>query len=72
LTLNWRERVKAMPPRTERRGFGTTVLENMVGSSLSAEVERTLHQDGIEWRFAIPLASLDPESRGSGGDPESM
>ena len=42
------------------RGFGTTVLENMVGRALGAEVTRTLHDDGIEWRFAIPNEALDP------------
>ncbi|HTJ55972.1 MAG TPA: sensor histidine kinase [Devosiaceae bacterium] len=63
LALVWRERVKALATRAERRGFGTTVLESMVGTSLAAEVERILHADGIEWRFVIPLASLDPSGR---------
>jgi len=45
------------PPR---RGFGTTVLENMVGRSLNGEVQREVHAHGIEWRFSIPLVSLDP------------
>jgi len=60
LAVNWRERVKVLPPRPDRRGFGTTVLENMVGSALGAAVTRTLHEDGIEWHFVVPLASLDP------------
>jgi len=38
----------------------------MVGSSLGAEVVRTLHTDGIEWRFDIPLASLDPNRQPAG------
>ncbi|HVY51189.1 MAG TPA: sensor histidine kinase [Devosia sp.] len=63
LELNWRETVIAFTPPTERRGFGTTVLENMVGRSMGAKVERIVHSDGIEWIFAIPLSSLDP-SRG--------
>jgi len=66
LGLTWRERVKARLETAERRGFGTTVLENMVGSSLGAEVARTLHADGIEWRFDIPLASLDPNRQPAG------
>jgi two-component sensor histidine kinase len=65
LTLVWRERVKTLQQRPERRGFGTTVLENMVGASLGAEVERALHSDGIEWTFVIPLASIEP-----GGGPD--
>lgn len=56
----WRE-IGAVPgSATPRRGFGTTVLENMVGRSLGAEVKRESHPDGIEWRFSIPVAALDP------------
>lgn len=58
--FEWRETVPSLPPLTERKGFGTTVLENMVGRALGAEVTRTLHDDGIEWRFAIPNEALDP------------
>ncbi|MBI4045289.1 MAG: hypothetical protein HY371_00575 [Devosia nanyangense] len=35
----------------------------MVGGSLGAEVTRTLHRDGIEWRFLIPLEALNPNRR---------
>ena len=56
----WHESGNAPGAATPRRGFGTTVLENMVGRSLGAEVERVVHEFGIEWRFTIPLASLDP------------
>ena len=60
-TCVWREtRARPSTPPAERRGFGTTVLETMVGRSLGAEVERIVHDDGIEWSFAIPLAALDP------------
>jgi two-component sensor histidine kinase/sensor domain CHASE-containing protein len=59
--LVWREHVSGLTDRAEHRGFGTTVIENMVGSSLQAEVTRTLHADGIEWRFDIPFAALDPD-----------
>lgn len=61
LRLVWRERVRSLLSRPERRGFGTTVIENMVGSSLGAKVERVLHDDGIEWAFDIPLPGLDPD-----------
>jgi len=56
----WRELVPSLPPRAVRRGFGTTVLENMVGRALGAEVNRTIHADGIEWSFSIPIEALDP------------
>ena len=71
LRLTWRERVKALAASKERRGFGTTVLENMVGASLGAEVARTIHADGIEWRFEIPLASLDPNRAVGGKEDEA-
>lgn len=58
--FNWRESGSSPGPQTYRRGFGTTVLENMVGRSLGAEVQRLVHEDGIEWRFRLPLAALDP------------
>lgn len=61
LRLDWREYVHVVADRPSRRGFGTTVLESMVGTSLGAEVTRTLHPDGIEWLFLIPLESLDPD-----------
>lgn len=60
--LAWREKVKAMPPRTERRGFGTTVLENMVGRSMGAVVGSVFHADGVEWSFEIPVSALDPSA----------
>jgi two-component sensor histidine kinase len=56
----WRELVPSLPPRAERRGLGTTVLENMVGRALGAEVNRVIHDDGIEWSFSIPTEALDP------------
>lgn len=61
--LNWRERVKPRRRRAARTGFGTTVLNSMVGGSLGAAVTRTLHRDGIEWRFLIPLEALNPNRR---------
>jgi two-component sensor histidine kinase len=59
LALSWRETTPAFRPPGERRGFGTAVLENMLGRSLGASVERIVHDDGLEWRFGIPGASID-------------
>jgi len=56
----WHETGGVPGEATPRRGFGTTVLENMVGRSLNGEVVREVHELGIEWRFTIPLSSLDP------------
>ena len=60
LAFTWREIGSVAGTATPRRGFGTTVLENMVGRSLGAEVKRQSHPDGIEWHFSIPVAALDP------------
>jgi two-component sensor histidine kinase len=60
LDLVWRETVPGGPAPSERIGFGTTVLQNMVARSLGAQVERRCHADGIEWHFVIPLAAIDP------------
>jgi two-component sensor histidine kinase len=58
--LVWRESGFAPQLETTRRGFGTTVLESMVGRSLGADVKRSAFDDGLEWRLAMPLATLDP------------
>lgn len=60
LDLAWRETVPAGVATSDRVGFGTTVLQNMVARSLGAEVERRCHADGIEWHFVIPLSAIDP------------
>ena len=60
LHLLWRETVTPFTPPSERRGFGTTVLESMVGRSLEATVERIVREDGLDWVFDIPAAAIDP------------
>lgn len=68
LDFSWRETVPHRLENIERTGFGTTVLKSMVGRSLGAEVERICHDHGIEWRFAIPLAAIDPAGTPAGDD----
>jgi two-component sensor histidine kinase len=60
LDFTWRETVPRGMVVSERVGFGTTVLQSMVGRSLGADVERHCHDDGMEWRFVIPLSAIDP------------
>ncbi|HEY0919643.1 sensor histidine kinase, partial [Devosia sp.] len=62
LLFTWRESVHKAPRPSRRRGFGTTVLENMVGRALAATVKSTMHADGIEWNFDIPAAGLHPDA----------
>ena len=61
LELVWREFVPRLRRRPETRGFGTEVIERMLGGTLDAEIERFLHRDGLECRFTMPLARIDPE-----------
>jgi two-component sensor histidine kinase len=60
LNLRWRETITPFALPSDRRGFGTTVLESMVGRSLGARVERIVHDDGLEWTFEIPTSAVDP------------
>jgi two-component sensor histidine kinase len=60
LHLLWRETVTPFTPPSGRRGFGTTVLESMVGRSLEAKVERIVREDGLDWVFEIPIGAIDP------------
>lgn len=70
LLFRWHETGYRPNSDTVRRGFGTTVIENMVGRSLGAEVERTLYDDGFAWDFRIPLQGImpgdGPETPGTG------
>lgn len=61
LALVWRERgadIETPGEGPERKGFGSLVLERMLGMALQAELERLMHADGIEWRVWIPLSQL--------------
>lgn len=60
LELVWRETVDHPLPPSDRVGFGTSVLKTMVGRALNSKVESIYHEDGIEWRFAIPMSAIDP------------
>lgn len=61
LHLVWRETVPDFTPPSDRKGFGSVVLETMVGGALKADVQRIVHPDGIEWVFSIPLEQIDPD-----------
>jgi two-component sensor histidine kinase len=60
IELIWRETVDKPIEGRRERGFGTEVIERMVGGTLDAEIERTLHADGIEYRFKIPREKVRP------------
>lgn len=58
LDLTWREYVPRLRRRLDTAGFGTQVLERMLGGTLDAQITRELHRDGLECRFVIPLEKL--------------
>lgn len=62
LFMTWRETEVDLEPaagENGRKGFGSIVLERMLGMALGAELERFMHDDGIEWRFVVPLDRLN-------------
>ena len=59
LLFVWREYVPRLRRRAETQGFGTQVLERMLGGTLDAEISRTIHRDGLECRFVIPRVKLE-------------
>jgi len=61
LVLTWREHLTLLRRRSMRRGFGTEIIERMLGGTLDAEISRTFHRDGLECIFRIPLKRLAPE-----------
>lgn len=69
LELVWREVVPRLRRRAVTTGFGTEVIERMLGGTLDAEIERIFHRDGLECRFTMPVAKLEPEMV-EGAEPE--
>lgn len=60
LHILWREHVPRMRRRAGRPGFGTEIIDRMLGGTLDAEISRTLHRDGLVCSFRIPVARLVP------------
>ncbi|MCQ4631273.1 sensor histidine kinase [Shinella sp. CPCC 100929] len=64
LNLIWRESRATIDKdaiAASRKGFGSVVLERMLGMALDAKLDFIVHDDGIEWRVTIPLARLRDE-----------
>ncbi|HEV7304965.1 sensor histidine kinase [Ensifer sp.] len=62
IAIRWREEgadLKGRPSDPVRKGFGSLVLERMLGMALNATLERIMHADGIEWRITIPRDAKD-------------
>jgi two-component sensor histidine kinase len=64
LNLVWRESKASIDREAiagSRKGFGSVVLERMLGMALDAKLDFIVHDDGIEWRVTIPLLRLRDE-----------
>ena len=73
LDLVWRESratIDRQAIAAARKGFGSVVLERMLGMALDAKLDFIVHDDGIEWRVTIPLARLRDEDAHQSGSEE--
>ena len=67
LNLIWRESravIDRQAIAASRKGFGSVVLERMLGMALDARLDFLVHDDGIEWRVTLPLTRLRDEGVG--------
>src|SRR5262249_52402800 len=64
LTISWTERDGPPVSTPTRRGFGTVVMEAMVGYSVDGAVDLDYAPSGLTWRLTCPAASsLEPWER---------
>jgi len=61
LVILWREHLPLLRRRPSKRGFGTEIIERMLGGTLDAEISRTFHRDGLECIFRIPVKRITPD-----------
>lgn len=67
LDIVWREIVPLLRKRTRATGFGTEVIERMLGGALAAKIDRVFHRNGLEYRFSIPLDRVAREQNEADG-----
>lgn len=63
LVLVWREHAPGVAAPSDRKGFGTQLIERMLVSGLDAEFQRNFHADGLEARFVFPADKLRPAAK---------
>ena len=73
LTISWTERDGPPVSTPTRRGFGTVVMEAMVGYSVDGAIDLDYAPSGLTWRLTCPAArSLEPwERKQISGDEEN-
>ncbi|WP_274423735.1 sensor histidine kinase [Chelativorans sp. YIM 93263] len=60
LVIVWREYLPALRHRPGESGFGTKIIERMIGGTLEAQISRKFHSDGLECIFRIPAHRVLP------------
>ena len=50
-------------PPSDRKGFGSQLIERMLVGALDAEYTRDFRADGLEARFAFPVEKLKPSPK---------
>lgn len=68
LAIDWQETVPGFVAQEEGRGFGSEVIERMLGGTLDAEIERTIGSQGLSCRFIMPVEKIRPESEAVRGE----
>ena len=56
--LNWREQGGPPPVRPARKGFGSTIIENMIARSVLGYATLTYAPTGLVWELTAPEAGL--------------
>lgn len=65
LDLSWTEIGGPPPSAPQRKGFGQTVMKDMVEASLDAQVSVAFPATGFTWQMSAPLDVLTGKSTGS-------
>jgi two-component sensor histidine kinase len=60
LSLRWVESGGPPVKPPTHRGFGTSIMENIIGGQLKGEVRFDWHDRGLTCEIALPLAVLPP------------
>lgn len=63
LVLVWREHAPGVAAPSDRKGFGTQLIERMLVRGLDAEFQRDFHADGLEGRFVFQAEKLRPTAK---------
>ena len=56
--LNWHESGRAIAVRPARKGFGSTIIENMIARSVLGSATMTYAPTGLVWELTAPEAGL--------------